>query len=216
MFYTSLHVLRELDIQPSLTPDRNSHGHRLFIAEATKLIDSAQSTIEIENQSFSIREENDEEYERFLKVLLRKQNAGVAIRIIFRDLRESPGNGEEDLKKQLSYLKRFGLNTENMKTQVGCHTKAIIVDAADDNNAAVLFGSHNFTPSGALWNRDASLIVRDGEVARYFLEIFDFDWEVLAQQNVEESIGGIRIATPEEETPAGFRKISFSELMSED
>ena len=45
-----------------------------------------------------------------------------------------------------------------------CHTKAIIVDppdAAHPDSGEVLFGSHNLTNTGALFNRDASLLVRD-------------------------------------------------------
>ncbi len=210
-YFKPLEINRKLDIQPLLTPDRNAQGNRLFIEEATQLLESAQHAISIENQSFIIREDNEEQYERFFNVLRRKQKQQIDIRIIFRDPREFPGNGVQKLEDQLCALKKFGLNTDNMKTQVGCHTKAIIIDP-ETPNGAVLFGSHNFTPSGALYNRDASLIVRDSEVARYFQQIFDFDWEVLARQQVSEYPGGIRIAKPGEETPPGFRKISLSEL----
>ena len=94
--------------------------------------------------------------------------------------------------------------------------KAIIVDSNIPETAAVLFGSHNLTNSGALFNRDASLEIKDQEVATYFQDIFNFDWEVLAKQDAEESIGGIRVAQADEETPAGFRKIALSELLMMD
>jgi hypothetical protein len=69
---------------------------------------------------------------------------------------------------------------------------------------------------GALFNRDASLLVKDHQVANYFRKIFNFDWDVLATQDVDETIGGIRIAQPDEDTPPGFRRVSLKELMSED
>jgi hypothetical protein len=214
-YFDPLVIDRELNVQPLLTPDRNSRGQRMFLEQATKLIDSATSTIDIENQSFTLLDENDPQFERFFTVLRRKQRAGLAIRIIFRDPREFGSSGAETLQKVLSRHKRFGLDTDNMKVQKRCHTKAIIVDSELDDTAAVLFGSHNLTNTGSLFNRDASLIVRDKEVAQYFQKIFNFDWEVLAVQSAEESIGGVRVAGATEETPAGFRKVSLKEFLGE-
>lgn len=215
-YFEPLIVDRELDVQPLLTPDRNDQGQRMFLQQATELIRSAKTSIDIQNQSFSLLAENDQQYERFFNTLLQKQNEGVAIRIIFRDPREfSRVKGEESLKKQLERLKAFGLDTGNMKVQQKCHTKAIIVDSEDRGRAAVLFGSHNLTTSGALFNRDASLLIRDAEVAGYFQQIFDFDWDVLAVQRIEESPGGVQVTSEKAPVPAGFRKVRMSQLLSE-
>jgi S1-C subfamily serine protease len=215
-YFEPLTVDKVLNVQPLLTPDRDSRGNRIFIEYATNLIDTATASIDIENQSFSLITDNDPQFESFFNVLLRKQNEGIKIRVIFRDPREFGGGAkaEESLHKQLERLKEFGLNTDNIKVQTKCHTKAIIVDSGQPDTAAVLFGSHNLTNSGALFNRDASLQIKDQEVAQYFQNIFNFDWEVLAEQNAEESTGGIRIAQAGEETPAGFRKVALSELLS--
>jgi phosphatidylserine/phosphatidylglycerophosphate/cardiolipin synthase-like enzyme len=91
-----------------------------------------------------------------------------------------------------------------------CHTKGIIVDSKE-----VMLGSHNLTNEGSLFNRDASLLVRDPEVAAYFEQVFLFDWEHLAQQETDELVGGVRIAQPGEETPPGFRRVSLAEVMGE-
>jgi hypothetical protein len=40
-----------------------------------------------------------------------------------------------------------------------------------------MLGSHNLTNEGALYNRDASLLVRDPAVAAYFEKVFLFDWD---------------------------------------
>ncbi len=190
-YFMPLTVKRKLKIFPLLTPDRNSRGQRLFIKAATDLVAAAVSTIDIENQSFDLLDDNDPQFEKFFNTLLRKQDEGINVRVIFRDPREFPGDGEATLQKKLGRIKKFGFDTDNFKVQVGCHTKGIIVDSAIDRDAAVLFGSHNLTNSGCLFNRDASLLVRDAEVARYFQQIFDFDWDVLAKQRIEESVGGI-------------------------
>lgn len=69
-----------LNVQPLLTPDRDARNNRLFVEFAAKLIDNAVSAIDIENQSFSILEENEPEFESFFNVLLRKQQEGIKIR----------------------------------------------------------------------------------------------------------------------------------------
>ncbi len=204
---------RIIDIEPLLTPDRNDRGQRMFIKAATDMVKRATKTIDIENQSFSLLDDNDEEYERFYNAILKKQEEGLDVRIIFRDPREfSAVKGQLTLEKQLTRLKKFGLNTDNMKVQRCCHTKAIIIDSSLEGKGEVLFGSHNLTTSGALYNRDASLLVRDTEVAQYFQQIFNFDWEVLASQTIEESVD-ITVAQPGVETPSGYKKVSLAEYM---
>ena len=79
----------------------------------------------------------------------------------------------------------------------------------------MLFGSHNLTNAGALFNRDASLLVKDADVASYFEKAFLFDWEVLSTQEADELVGGVRIAKPGEKTPPGYRRVSLSEYLGE-
>src|SRR5262249_23780982 len=145
-------------------------------------------------------------------LLKEKQNATpkIDVRIIFRDGREFPG-GTVTQQKLLERLKNFGIRTDkdSIRVQKGCHTKGIIVDSKE-----VMLGSQNLTNAGALFNPDASLLVRDPDVAAYFEKIFLFDWEVLAKNEVDELVGGVRIAQPGEETPVGFRRVPLGELLS--
>ena len=148
----------------------------------------------------------------------KKQEQGdIEIRIIFRDGREfSQANGVSQ-QKLLERIKYFGIDTDSIRVQRKCHTKAIIVDAdIEIGSAAVLFGSHNLTNAGALFNRDASLLIRDHEVAGYFEKGFSFDWDVLATQEADETIGGIGVAAPGEATPEGFRRVSLRDLFEDD
>ncbi|MFB9080572.1 phospholipase D-like domain-containing protein [Flavobacterium procerum] len=214
-YFDPLPVNRVLDVQPLLTPDRDSDNQRMFLHHATEMIRSANNSIDIENQSFSLLETNDPVYESFYRAIVEKQDSGVAVRIIFRDPREFGPKGQAGLVKTLTRLKKFGFNTGNIKVQCRCHTKAIIVDSLDDVNAKVLFGSHNFTTTGAMYNRDASLLIRDSEVARYFQEIFDFDWSVLAVQETHESITTLKLALASEAAPEGFQKVLLSEILGE-
>jgi hypothetical protein len=204
---------RELDIQPLLTPDRDSRGNRLFMSHAIDMIRKGTQRIYVENQSFNLREEGDntDEFEEFFSVLRSKQQAGVDVRIIFRDAREFGHSSLVQQQKLIERIKDFGLDTsdESIRLQKRCHTKGIIVDSTE-----VMLGSHNLTNEGSLFNRDASLLIRDAEVAEYFEKIFLFDWEVLAAQEADELVGGVRIAQPGEETPTGFRRVSLGELNS--
>jgi hypothetical protein len=210
-YFDPLELDRELEIQPLLTPDRDARGNRIFMAHAIKMIKKGTQKIYVENQSFNLLDDNNDAFENFFGALRDKQQAGLDVRIIFRDAREF--GGQDSIRKQQKLLERikdFGLDTDFIRVQKKCHTKGIIVDATE-----VLIGSHNLTNEGSLFNRDASLLVRDPEVAAYFEKIFLFDWKVLATQEADELVGGLRLAQPGEETPVGYRRVSLAELFRE-
>ncbi len=54
---------------------------------------------------------------------------------------------------------------------VHCHNKLIVADGEK-----VLLGSQNWSTTGVLSNREASLLVEHAGIAAYFAEIFDADW----------------------------------------
>ena len=56
---------------------------------------------------------------------------------------------------------------------VHCHNKLIVVDGEK-----VLLGSQNWSTTGVLSNREASLLVEHAGIAAYFAEIFDADWNM--------------------------------------
>jgi len=203
---------REFDIQPLLTPDRDSHSRRIFMRFATEMIKKGTQRIYVENQSFNLLDEdnNNDEFTEFFEVLRDKQKAGVDVRIIFRDAREFGSGNAEPQQKLIERLKDFGFDTDFIRVQMRCHTKGIIVDGKE-----VVLGSQNLTNQGALFNRDASLLVRDPEVAAYFEKVFLLDWNTLATQEADELVGGIRLAPLGVATPVGFRRVSVAELLGE-
>jgi V8-like Glu-specific endopeptidase len=203
---------REFEIQPLLTPDRDSRGHHLFLDHAIKMMKKGTEKIYVENQSFNLLDEenNNDDFVEFFGLLRDKQQAGVDVRVIFRDAREFGASNGPAQQKLLERLKDFGFDTDFIRVQMRCHTKGIIVDGKE-----VMLGSHNLTNQGSLFNRDASLLVRDPEVAAYFEKVFLFDWNTLATQEVDELVGGMRLASQGEETPVGFRRVSVAELLGE-
>lgn len=211
-FFDPLERERVFDIQPLLTPDRNPQGQRLFLEHAIEMIRRAETRVYVENQSFNLlnEDDNNEEFVAFFEALREKQEDGLDVRIIFRDAREFGASNGPKQQKLLERLKEFGIDTDAIKVQRRCHTKGIIIDGKE-----VMLGSHNLTNQGSLFNRDASLLVRDAEVARYFEKIFLFDWNNLATQQTDELVGGMRVAGATEATPAGFRRVSLAELLGD-
>jgi phosphatidylserine/phosphatidylglycerophosphate/cardiolipin synthase-like enzyme len=206
-YFDPLEVDRMLDVETLLTPDRDGRGRRIFMKTAVAMMKRAQRMLLVQNQSFNLLNENVDEFEAFFSVVKQKQETIDDVRIIFRDPREF-GDGAGKLQKTLETVKDFGIDTDKIKVQRGCHTKGIIVD--DDE---VLLGSHNLTNEGGLFNRDASLLVRDAQVAKYFRKVFEFDWKTLATQDADEIVMDVRVAAPGEPTPPGFRRVSMREAL---
>lgn len=76
----------------------------------------------------------------------------------------------------------------------------------------VLLGSHDWSEHGVFANRDASLIVYDEEVARYYERIFEFDWD-RASRRAHEVPPGIMIHRPGDRVPAGYEVVDLHEAL---
>jgi phosphatidylserine/phosphatidylglycerophosphate/cardiolipin synthase-like enzyme len=77
----------------------------------------------------------------------------------------------------------------------------------------VLLGSQNWSNDGVSVNRDASLLFNDEELAVYFAEIFDHDWNNLAKQNIGSESLPIETASPDEATPVGKIRLTWKDYM---
>jgi phosphatidylserine/phosphatidylglycerophosphate/cardiolipin synthase-like enzyme len=96
----------------------------------------------------------------------------------------------------LEALKDRGFDMAGIKLQAACHTKGIVVDSE-----IVVVGSHNWSNEGALYNRDASLVVYDPEVAQYYETAFLYDWENLAQHRAGFELAMPTLVDPSESAP---------------
>lgn len=191
-------ITGRVKVQPVLTPDN-------YPDVVMSLIKSAEDSVLFINQSFDIKEDPDqipEHYRRLLDALLDKQKKIDDVRIIFRS-----GFGKE--RDVLRNAVEFGFDKNRIRFFGTCHTKGIVVD-----EKRVLLGSQNWTGAGTKPNRDASLLIESEEAARYFADIFEFDWANLATNRVPADHGPTRRAhatSGEEEAviPAGFRVVSW-------
>lgn len=194
--FPALEIDDEVDVQVALTPDN-------YAKVALALIESATEKVFFENQSFSILNENDDQFQALLSALLAKQRAGLDVRIIFRDI--------GDVATALERAKDFGFDMKKIRVHRHCHTKGIVVDRRE-----VMVGSHNWTNSGAVFNRDASLRILNTKVAGYFEDLFLFDWENMSRQkSVFEEVTA-RLVGPEAAKTAKGQVVSLAEYLGEE
>jgi len=203
----------EIDVQPLLTPDRDPDGERMFIRAATALVRSATRRVFVQNQTFNLSGDDNEEVVAFYTALRDQHGRGLDVRIIIRDSREFPGEAAQKQQETIERFKQFGLDTspDGMRLQRRCHTKGIVVDSS-----SVILGSQNFSNAGALFNRDASLLVRaPKKVAEYFERVFLYDWRFRAHNDADERVGGVRRSDGRSPPARGFRRVTLAELLGE-
>ena len=194
-YFEPLSDTRVFDVQPLLTPD-NYHQHALA------LINSANEELLIQNQTFNAPKPNHEKLRELMSAVLDKQRAGVKVQIIFRIIMKA------DARKNLEALQEFGFDMASIKVQKNCHTKGIIVD-----RKRVMLGSQNLSEQGVSLNRDASLLFEDAKLAAYFAEIFEHDWNNLANDSIDIMPSGAELATTAEASLVGYTKISVEEYL---
>ena len=187
-------VERSVTVEPLLTPDN-------YQERVLALIQGAERRIWFQNQSLRPLATNHPRFAALLEALRDKQRAGLDVRIVFRRF--------PSLRDDLTRLKDFGFATDQslMRAQTNCHTKGMIVDSR-----AVLVGSHNWSNAGTLFNRDASLIFHDLEIAAYFEDLFRFDWERAGPSPVTETIPAIAVVDADETPRASAVRVPLSEL----
>jgi hypothetical protein len=191
-----------LRVQPLLTPD-NYH------ANVKALIESARERLYLQNQYIKPRTDSPQEFRELYEALARKTAEGLDVRIILRR--------EGDVRPMLESLKTVGVRTDgdHLRLLAGCHNKGIVVDSK-----TVLVGSHNWSGDGAVFNRDASLILFDPKAAAYFEKIFLYDWENRARPSVPAERGAVVTPAPAADgargaAPRGMRRVSWDEFFGD-
>jgi len=198
-------IQERMTIQPLLTPDN-------YPEVVARLIRGARARVLIENQSFSLRKDIEDMPPHFLAIaeaVRDRQEQGLDVRIIFRN-----GFGKE--REVLRRLKEFGIRTDpgHIRFFDTCHTKGIVVD-----DKHVVLGSQNWTGDGTGPNRDASLLITNQAANAYFAELFEHDWEIVAERAVPQtrSRRPIRVTRSgqESDTPAGYVRIALADFLGD-
>lgn len=196
----ALNPKKAIKLTPVLTPDN-------YMLVVPRFLESATRSIYIEQQY--IRSKQAE----IIKLLAsikkaRDNNPGLEVRIILGKLFSSDDVAKE--KENVANLKKnFGLqlgkNIRYIDTKrfVHCHNKLILVD-----DEAVLISSQNWSNTGVGTNREAGVLMRYPDIARYYTEIFQSDWST-AQKTIPK-VGAESISA---ET---LRKGNFVEVVAAD
>jgi phosphatidylserine/phosphatidylglycerophosphate/cardiolipin synthase-like enzyme len=152
-------------VTPVITPE-NFHG------VAKDFLGAAKHSIRIEQQYIRGGQEN---VEALLKEIAkaREDHPELIVRIIVSPKFLTGANRERFFKAMSDFHFDFDEHFRFLSPDhfVHCHNKLIVVD-----DERVLLGSQNWSTTGLLTNREASLLVDHSGIASYFAGIFDADW----------------------------------------
>lgn len=189
-----------LTIQPLLTPDNYAEAVIELLRERPR------ERLYVQNQSLNPVLDPTPAWRELLRLLAEHStDPDLDVRIIVR--RIGP------IRKRLESLQAIGFDMRRVRTQVGCHTKGLVIDSS-----TLLLGSHNWTDEGIQANRDASLLIRRPEIAAYYERVFLHDWERLARPAIVEEAQPVPIVGGDDglETPdrdgeaSGWQRIPWS------
>ena len=157
-------------VRPVIAPDTSN--------EITDLINSAERSIEIE-QAY-ITNETSDSLNPYLSAAINASRRGVHVRVLL-DSYWYNIEDEKDNDEMVALINRIG-SSEHIPLEARCadlqmnqikqiHNKGVIVD-----ESRVLVSSINWNSNSPNFNREAGVIIDHPGVARYFLEVFEDDW----------------------------------------
>jgi phosphatidylserine/phosphatidylglycerophosphate/cardiolipin synthase-like enzyme len=193
-FFKPLELNRRIRVRALLTPDN-------YAEFVVPLIEGAKESVWFQNQYINFRNDGQDfpDFKRLLGALKKKLDAKLDVRIICRDMMK---------QESVDILTAMGFPRNVMRFQPACHNKTIIVDGK-----VVMFGSQNWSNEGVTTNRDASLLFEDEEIAKYFADVYEYDWDRLATAKPTQKRP--RVARAGEATPAGFSRVPFSAVFED-
>ncbi len=159
------------NITPVISPDNS-------LDAIVSLIDSCERTICIE-QLYIYRNWSDGE-NPFVSALVRAAERGVKVRVLlnYNPSFSRPGRDSNDLNAEtMEYLRSRNISTLLLYTNathfVNLHNKGGVFDGR-----SVLISSVNWNENSVAANREAGVIIENGELAGYFAAVFECDWEL--------------------------------------
>jgi V8-like Glu-specific endopeptidase len=190
---------RVVRVKPLLTPDRKG---AIYTQAVLWLIRSAKKQLLFQNQYIKMSGADTGFFKQLVDALVEKAHELDDCRLILR--REN-----DELCFDVSQLKRRGVDIDRqVRVLPKTHTKGIVVDGR-----RVLLGSHNWSASGVTLNRDASLIFDDVDVAQYFAEVFEVDWNRARPYRCEGAVREPVRTADDEAPPAGYERVSLSDYL---
>jgi hypothetical protein len=198
-------------VQMLLTPDQEGAVYSEAVLE---LIRSARKSLLFQIPYISMRS-NPKQYRGYLDdlidALVEKLTTLKDARVILR----SGGKAFSSPTHAAWFFKSKGVDIdERLRAIEDHHTKGMIVDGK-----RVLIGSHNWSKPGVTLNRDASLIFDSADVAGYYAQAFNIDWEranpIKARKFVKPKKETIREAIGDV-PPSGYQRVPLSDVIGDD
>jgi len=165
-------------IIPVLSPDNSN-------VAICNMIDKSSESIYIE-QLYIYKDWKDG-ISPFVEKLVNKAKRGVDVKVI---LNYNPNYEETNEKINITknFLEENGIDVKFVYTNwsifSNVHNKGLIVD-----NKSVLISSINWNENSVTRNREAGIIINDREVAKYYRDVFFYDWNltspIIQKQNEE-------------------------------
>ncbi len=163
-------------VTPVIAPDTSY--------QIVDLLDSARTSIEIE-QAY-IKNETPYTLNPYLSSAINASRRGVHVRILL-DSYWFNVEGPNDNDEMAALINRIGAS-EHLPLEAKCidlsvspvekiHNKGVIVD-----DERVLVSSINWNSNSPNFNREAGVIIDHPGASRYFREVFDDDWNPLANR----------------------------------
>jgi hypothetical protein len=171
-FFAPKSITAKMKVEPVLTPDN-------FAASIIPQIRKAKKTFVMQTQYInlaakipssptSVTRQSDLALQALAGAISELIKGGkVDVRLIL---------SEHESQDKIELLHGLGITQKFIKIQNGVHNKGIIVDSS-----VVVVGSQNWSPQGVSRNRDASVIIHNADAAKYWGQIFDHDWDHMAQ-----------------------------------
>ena len=202
---------RMVKVKPLLTPDQEGAVYSEAVLE---LIRSAKHSLLFQIPYIGMPS-NPRVSRGFIddliKALTQKLKTLDDARVILR----VGGSRYSDPTHAAWHFKSKGVDIDERLRQIeNHHTKGMIVDGK-----RVLLGSHNWSKPGVTLNRDASLIFDDEDIAAYYTEAFEIDWEranpIKPKRFVKKTEAVMREAVGDQ-PPPGYRRVRLADLLKED
>lgn len=164
-----LTINRRVKVKPVMTPDREGD---VYADAVLALIESATDSLLFQIPYISMPADPTADrgiIDTLLAALVLKLKTLPDARVILR-------SGSKDFSSPLHaawYFRSKGVDINNrLRVIENHHTKGMVADGK-----RVLVGSHNWSKPGVSLNRDASLVFDDEEIALYFADAFEIDWQ---------------------------------------
>ncbi|MFX0067718.1 MAG: phosphatidylserine/phosphatidylglycerophosphate/cardiolipin synthase family protein [Candidatus Hodarchaeota archaeon] len=166
--FSSQTFVESMTIQPVLSPDSSN-------ATIGQLLRSANTTLYVQQMYIKRYWDSGDDY--FLEELIAAAGRGVTVRVII----DGESSGMTDVA---NYLISNGVavafdNDTYFDIPLWTHNKGVIVDGK-----IVLVSSINWSHESVNENREAGVIIYSQNIATYFTQVFQWDW------NIAEYLGG--------------------------